>query len=336
MKKLFLNILYFGIPIILFAFIADAFLTSQLKKSRKDEFGIWNDIYNGKVNSDIVVYGSSRAMVHMDPRIISDSMHESCYNLGINGHNFWLSYLRHKELLKYNKKPKLIIHSVDIFTLTKRPDLFNLDQFLPYMLNNQDVMDATISYKGYNYFDYHLPLLRYVGKYKTIGSIFKSMLRPSASDSGRYRGYSPQNHAWNDDLVKAKRRFADFRVDLDSASINLFDQYIRECISSGIELVFVYTPEYIEGQEFVKNRDEILGTFRQFADKYNLLFLDYSDDTLSFQKKYFYNASHLNKDGAELFTVKLVNDLKRNSYEADSGNSGNSGNATRKSSKSVN
>lgn len=322
MKKLFLNILYFAIPAVIFAYLADNFLTNKLKQSREGEIGVWNDIYNGKVNSDIVVYGSSRAMVHMDPAIISDSMNASCYNLGINGHNFWLSYLRHKELLKFNKKPKLIIYSVDIFTLTKRPDLFNSDQFLPYMLNNKDIEEATRDYKGFSYYDYHLPLLRYVGKYKTIGGIFKYMIKPTASDSGRYRGYSSQDHLWNDDLARAKRKFSDFRVDLDPVSINLFERFISECKTEGIALVFVYTPEYIEGQEFVKNRNEILGKFQELADKYNLQFLDYSADSISFDKKYFYNASHLNKNGAELFTNKLVQDLKKNSYQAKLGISG--------------
>jgi hypothetical protein len=324
MKKLFLTVLYFSIPVILFVFIADWFLTSSLKQSREGEFGVWNDIYNGKVNSDIVVYGSSRAMVHMDPRIISDSMQTTCYNLGINGHNFWLTYLRHKELLKFNKKPKLIIHSIDVFTLTKRPDLFNSDQFLPYMMNNRDVEEAISSYKGFGFYDFHLPLLRYSGKYKTIGGIFKYMIRPTASDSGRYRGFSAQNHSWNDDLERAKIKFADFRVDLDTASISLFDRYIRECIADGIEIVFVYTPEYIEGQEFVKNRREILDTFKEFAVKYNLKYIDYSADSISYQKKYFYNASHLNKEGAELFTAKLVNDLKKDNIPANAGFPGDS------------
>ena len=120
MRKLLLSVLYFSIPVFLFIFLAEWFLTNQLKQSRQGEYSVWNDIFNGKVNSDIVVYGSSRAMVHMDPKIISNRMNSSCYNLGINGHNFWLQYLRHKELLKYNTKPRLIIHSVDVFKTKPR------------------------------------------------------------------------------------------------------------------------------------------------------------------------------------------------------------------------
>jgi len=314
MKKLLLSVLYFSLPILLFIFLAEWFLTNQLRHSRHGEYSVWNDVFDSRVNSDIVVYGSSRAMVHMDPGIISDSLSLSCYNLGINGHNFWLQYLRHKELLKYNTKPKLIIQSVDVFTLTKRPDLFNSEQFLPYMLKNSEVEKATKSYKGFNYFDYHLPLLRYAGKYKTIGTIFKDLISPVPIDSCRYRGYAPQDQTWNDDLEKARLRFSTFRVDIDTSSVQLFDRFIRECLSNGIDIKIVYTPEYKVGQDFVQNRDEILGIFIKFAHKYNLTFLDYSNDSISFEKKYFYNASHLNRKGSKLFTAKLVSDIKKNNF----------------------
>ncbi|MBL7905221.1 MAG: hypothetical protein JNL22_09395 [Bacteroidales bacterium] len=311
MKKLLTTAFYFLIPVFIFIFLAEWFLTGQLKQSREGEYAVWNDIFNSEVNSEIIVHGSSRAMVHMDSQIISDSLQVSCYNLGINGHNFWLQYLRHKELLKYNIKPKLIIHSVDVFTLTKRPDLFNAEQFLPYMLNNEEIEYFTNSYKGFKYYDYHIPLIRYTGKYKTIGKVFNELINSEPPDSCRQRGYAPQDHTWNDDLEKAKLKFPDFKVQIDTASYKLFDEYIRECLAKDIEVVIVYTPEFIEGQDFVKNRSEILGIFRNFAEQYHLKFLDYSSDAISYNKDYFYNASHLNRKGSELFTKKLVYDLKK-------------------------
>ncbi|MDD5185877.1 MAG: hypothetical protein PHS84_11510, partial [Paludibacter sp.] len=42
----------------------------------------------------------------------------------------------------------------------------------------------------------------------------------------------------------------------------------------------------------------------------NVEFLDYSLDPVFNDKNYFYNASHLNKKGAEMFTLKLANKLK--------------------------
>lgn len=293
--------------------LADWFITNKLRHSREDEFSVWNDIYNGRINSDVVIYGSSRAMVHLDPKIISDSLKVSTYNLGINGHNFWLQYYRHKELIEHNKKPSLIIHSVDIFTLAKRKDLFNMEQFLPYMLYDRDLHQWLSSYKGYTWFDYNVPLLRYYGQFKTIGKVFSSTLTGEAmADSSRFLGFSAQNLIWNDDLQKAKRKFPDYRASVDPQSVLLFDKYLNECIEADIPVVIVYSPEYKEGQYFVRNRDEIMNIFTFFAAKYNIPFIDYSDDSISYKKEYFYNASHLNATGAKLFSSKLVHDIKKN------------------------
>lgn len=72
----------------------------------------------------------------------------------------------------------------------------------------------------------------------------------------------------------------------------------------------IYAPEYIDGQNFVTNREEAINYFRDISQKHKLTFLDYSQDSLSFNKKYFYNASHLNIGGAQLFTSKPAKDLQ--------------------------
>jgi len=102
----------------------------------------------------------------------------------------------------------------------------------------------------------------------------------------------------------------EYEIKFDAATIQLFDEYLHECRNKGIKVILVYTPEYIEGQKFVKNREEMFKLFINLSLKYNIPFWDYSNDAISFQKKYFYNSSHMNKKGAELFTNKLTNALK--------------------------
>ena len=99
-------------------------------------------------------------------------------------------------------------------------------------------------------------------------------------------------------------------IPLDKKTIILFDRFLRECKIQKIEIIFVYSPEYIEGQRFVKNKNQIMATYRKFSMKYNIPFYDYSNDSMSYKKEYFYNALHLNKTGAELFTKRLIDTLK--------------------------
>jgi hypothetical protein len=310
MKKFLLKIIFFIAPIIVSAIIIDIIISSNLRHTNINagENEVWSDIYNGNIDADIAIYGSSRAWVHINPSIINDSLKLKAYNFGIDGHTFWLQYLRQKEYLKHNKKPKQIILSVDEFSLMKRKDLYNLNQFLPFMLFNENIRKYTSEYKGFKTADYYIPLARYSGK--IINSI-KSILN-NEGEKYRMNGFRGMNRKWNNDLKNAKSEKTGVHIKVDEKTVALFEEFILECKKEKINITLVYTPEYKEGQTFVKNRKEIINLFSDFSNKYNLNFIDYSNDELCFEKKYFYNSLHLNKEGADLFTRKLCHDLKKN------------------------
>lgn len=313
MKVFFRKILLFLIPLFFSAILFDVFISLNLKKSKSfahGEYTVWNDILESKVNSDIIINGSSRAYVQINPSIIADSLQTTCYNFGLNGHNFWLENFRFNTFIDKNKKPKIVIQSLDVFTLSKTPDLFNSQQFLPYMLFNHKIYMATRSYNGFKVWDFILPAYRYIGLKKIYETAFNMFLnRPNKTK--RIKGYEGQNKKWNNDFDKAKKTMPFVDMPFDDETISLFDQYLYKCKTNNIKLIFVYSPEYIEGQKFAKNRPQIFDLYNSFSKKYNILFYDYSNDSISYQKKYFYNTLHLNKEGATLFTKKLILDLKK-------------------------
>jgi hypothetical protein len=312
MRKFIFKILLFILPLVVFILPLDYCISYFLSKSNQfpGEFEVMNDIYNSKANCEVAIYGSSRAWVHIDPAIISDSLNLTAYNFGIDGHNFWLQYLRHLELLKHNNKPKKIILAVDLYSLQKRDDLYESDQFLPYMLWNKNIKKYTSSYKGYTKYDYDIPLIRYAGKFQALKGSIKMLLTGSSNKTYRNKGYLGMDLKWNSDFDTAKAKMESYEVKLHQQSIQLFESFIQECKREKIDLILVYTPEYIEGQNFVSNRKEIIQIYEDLSTKYSLTFYDYSTDEICLDKNLFYNASHLNKFGAELFTRKLAIEIK--------------------------
>ena len=313
MKKFLVKLFIFIAPIFLLSYLFDIYISKNLKKSNRFaemEYPTWNAIYEGKVNSDLLIFGSSRAWIHINPTMISDSLGISSYNLGIDGHNFWLQNLRYRELLKHNKRPKFIIFSLDYFTLKKNEDLYNSEQFLPYMLWNKEVKEATISYNGFSSIDYEIPLIRYYGNYDAIGTAFRCSLGHLINPVTRVKGYKGRDESWNSDFDNAKASKKCLEIKLDKSTIFLFENFLKECKTNNIKMIFVYTPEYIEGQKFVSNRAQIMGMYNKFSKEYQIPFYDFSNDSISYHKKYFYNASHLNNSGSQLFTKELINILK--------------------------
>lgn len=308
MEKFIFRSLVLGGVLFLLLYIADITISNFLKTTNgpAGEYQVWNDIYQGNVNADLAIYGSSRAWVHISPAILKDSLGVNAYNFGLDGHSFWLQYLRNLEYQKYNRKPSNIILSLDVFTLSKNKDLYKYQQFFPYMLWNEDVKLYTESYNGFDNLEYTIPLIRYKGEFK----FFKKMFRKRLRDPLRTLGYMGNERRWDSVLEIKRAKNKSYTRRIDSASVNLLHQFIKECKADAINLIFVYTPEHITGQNFVRNRDDIMMLYENIASRNKIPFLDYSNDTLNFSKEYFYNASHLNKKGSQIFSKQLAQDLK--------------------------
>lgn len=293
------------------SFFLDSLISQGLKKSKSNYYYIWNDLLEGKINADIVIYGSSRARLHIDPKVLEDSLKLSVYNLGIDGYNFDMIYARHQLLLRRNTQPKAIIFSLDYFTLEKRADLFNSDQFLPY-LNDTFIQIQTQKYKGLSWADYHLPFLRYVGRRRVIREGAQCFFEPSSWQENIYKGYQASDKKWNDSLLHFFKKPTDTILDdLDPHSIKAFEAFIQECKNKNIQLICIYSPEYILGQKHIKQRASRLAYFEEICKTHQILYIDYSNLEICSDKNLFYNTQHLNHQGALLFSKKLSADLKK-------------------------
>jgi hypothetical protein len=187
------------------------------------------------------------------------------------------------------------------------------------MLWNKIFYDNMEKYNGYSYFDYKIPLLRYYGKLDAIKKAIKMVVFSKNIAAERVKGYQGQNTSWNSDFDEAKKNMKKYVAEPDSQTLNLFDNYLKECKEQNIEVILVYSPFYIEGQEFIDNQNQIIDIYKILAQKYDLLFLDFTNDEICFDKQYFYNASHMNRTGAELFSRKLCGQIKSTNAQKASG-----------------
>ena len=88
-----------------------------------------------------------------------------------------------------------------------------------------------------------------------------------------------------------------------------FDFFLGELQKEGVQVVFVTSPIYIGVTERTDNIQDFYAFRKHFSEKYSIPVLDYLYDSLCYDTAYFYNASHLNNTGAELFTAKLCHDI---------------------------
>lgn len=308
-KKNCVKSLVFLSVLVLLFILTENVVTIGLKSVNDNEYKEWNDVLGGKINSDIIIQGSSRAWVHISPKIIEEKTGYSCYNLGIDGYAFDMQLARNKMYMQNNIKPKMIIQSLDNFSLARRENQFNQKQFLPYF-DNKEIRNAVEPYGYFDWFDYNLPLVRYIRNKHVLLYGVISFIKPDFNKSTKYNGYQGKQLEWDGSFEKYKEDNPNgVTQKVDEEIVNQFDEFLENCKNNNIEVVLVYSPEYYEGQILQNNREEIMDIYRSFAKKYSIKFLDYSSSEISFDKEYFYNSEHLNKMGSEKFTKMLAEDI---------------------------
>jgi len=326
MKKYIIKIALFLICPLAITFTLDVIISNQLKnvKDFPCENEVWNDIYSSSINAKIAILGSSRAWVHFDPKIINDSLNTQCYNLGEDGSNILLQYLRYKEYTAFNPHPKLVIISIDMWSLKNYDNGYPTNRYYPYMLWNTRMHENLKKFnkEGYNKSKFFLPMLRYlsVNQLKLVFNnprtpyfaAFNKSFELNNFGKLRYNGFKGMKLHWkkNDSLVPLKN----YEVNIDYSLIYTMETLIKELQQDSINVIMVYSPEYKKGQSITKNRNEVFSIFEEISDKFNIPIYDYSDSLVSERRELFYNVQHLNKDGATIFTTQFINDLKARTH----------------------
>lgn len=287
--------------------IIDIGISRKLKEEAlfSGEVQQWQQIGDGKITTDIAVMGSSRAFIHINPRILEEELNQRVYNFGLNGSKFGLQYYRFKLYLKHNPRPQTIVWVLDSFSFSKINKLYQPNQYVPFMLFNFPLYGELKPYSTTNVFDFILPLWRYRDYSYWKDEIAKAQ---KLKEDGlyRYKGFKSYKRAWTVDLDKLQAKNAEF----DTVAYTQLDELIKRCEKKGIRLVFTMAPEYIVGQEKMLNRQTIVDSYKKKLAGKKQTFIDYSTDSLSYQKKWFYNSTHMNADGAKVFSEKLAKDLK--------------------------
>lgn len=314
MKRFLIKLLVFSIPILVLIPIGDYWISFYLKQSvtYPGEYQVMNDIYSGEAECDIAIYGSSRAWVQVSPEVLKNQLGLSAYNFGVDGHGFKIQHLRHLEYKKHNKSPKYIILCLDRFSFSQGENLYQPDQFLPYMLWNYNIYKYTKNYDVYSVYDYIIPLVRYAGKKGSVNIALRNSLYGNNYNGFRVSGYAPIDKEWTKLDLKKIPDSSNIKAHIDPMILNLFLNFIEDCNDNNVELILVFPPEYNEYRHLFFSNDDIISFYNFIAKKYDLEFYNFLNHNISNQKDLFYNFNHLNREGSILFTKILADKINKN------------------------
>jgi hypothetical protein len=213
--------------------------------------------------------------------------------------------------LEHNRKPEVVIHNLDAFSFITTREVYDLAQYVPY-LDDKELYVPLRKINGNTWKTRYLPLYGYVvddlnfSWVLGLGGFFGWSPREEY-----FLGFNPRTKRWTDDFQQFKVRNPNgVTWAIEPAGVQVLQDLVRLCREEGIQLMFVYSPEYVEMQKLTRNRADVFSHFHELAACYQIPLWDYSDWQHAGDKQYFQNSQHLNAYGAEVFSRDLGERLR--------------------------
>lgn len=252
--------------------------------------------------SDILVIGSSRAICHYNPQILSDKLNCKVQVYGRQSENILFHYTIFKAILdKSNTPPKMVFLELAENDINAKPGKSiteGLEILYPFYYCEHSVreeLDDLLEPK-------ELFLIKYSGIFRNNSEILH-YLKPifSGKPSSVLVGYLPVNNVWKKPIEeKPEVGGGDF------LKIKYLDNFIELCEQRGIQLAIVMSPSYrILRSENWKN------IIRAKAKQHNIPIIDHEQDRYyQNHQDWFYDSYHLNEKGASIYSANIAEEIK--------------------------
>ena len=182
---------------------------------------------------------------------------------------------------------------------------YEREQFFPMFVYDRELMQQYSTFENFDLFEKYLPCYRYIG-YPELIQKSLGLNNPYYDEAILNKGYYSRVREWDgskfntiDSIEYAK----------DISCLKMFENYLHQVKEEGSNVIFVYAPIYIGATEKIVDIEGVYKMYDTIAKKYNIPILDYNYDPMCYDTTYFYNATHLNRMGANLFSVKLAHDI---------------------------
>lgn len=302
MKRFIVSLVYFLLGWLFVSTIADYSITRYIRTLPTRNVTLWNELLSSNINVNMVYIGSSRAMNSYNTQVIDSILGIKSYNLGMMAQFHDYNYFMYDILKQYNRKPKYVVWDVFYRTLDETGPWCDF-QFTPFV-NNTELYCKLNDYQStISFFDKTIPLYRYY-KY----SIFDFPIKWFSKDSCFHNGFVPNNNKWDDNNLKQLDE-EEIKSSFSEKGIDFMHKAIQNMKSEGTTVILVYSPFHKKGRDKVENFDKMANTFQNIADKEEIVFLNFLNDSINNDTTYFVGAVHLNGKGADCFSRKVAQSL---------------------------
>lgn len=296
-------IIFIGLLFIVDMSIGASFVSLKDIGLKKNPENMWlkTPFVVEKVNSDVVIIGSSKASHHYIPKIIYDSLGLSAYNCGQDG-CFFLCQNCVINMMLDRYKPKMIIWDIqpNSFFGDKPKEYQNFRYLSPYYHINHWAKDYIDSESAKMELRMYSKLFSYNSK--ALNYVFPLI----AGSSKTERGYiALPNDGYKFPEKKAEKT-EEPQYTSNKKYLNLLYTTLKRCKKENVDIQLFISPEYnYESKSF---KDAVKDISR-IANQNSVPFHNFHTIGNSNDSTLFKDTSHLNAKGAQIYTNLVVKEL---------------------------
>ena len=296
MKRYITRIIVFFVIIACFDWVFGN-VCYYLSKHAKGSDTQRTDYIMNRCQDDVIILGSSRALHHYVSSVLSDSLHQSVYNCGMEGNGIVSQYAVLSSLLE-RYTPKMVIYDVFAADMIKSDNMRYLKALKPY--SNRPVLKRFFNDQS------PMELVKLQSNFYKFNNTFVSLVvdcvnPPFINKAG---GYQPLMGVMDYDPSPYQTQVP--KGEWDDLKKRYFLEMIQLCKQKNIQLVVFLSPYY-----GATSSDDFRNMAQLCKDE-GVPFIDYySHPAFVHTKSYFQDPSHLNEQGAILYTQKISHWLKQ-------------------------
>lgn len=277
---------------------ACGFVFKHIESKAKGGFTYRDTYICDRLETDILISGSSRCVRHYNPQIISDSLGMSCYNSGQMGNGIILNYGRLR-MIDERKKPRIIIYDLHPgFDLLVGEDNHRYLTWLKSHYERDGISDIFESIDKTERYKMLSSMYSYNSRWVEI---LMDYVHPIAD--ARKDGFSPLRGEMDKTKIRVDNKVLKNNYVFDELKIGYIKKMIDE--AGDAELFFVVSPIWY-GMDTLQ-----LEPVKKICQERGIPFVDFSNDSkFVHHDEYFKDGSHMNNYGADVFTKDLVNKIK--------------------------
>lgn len=292
MKKFIKNILLLISVVIFLMIVLDYSYTKIYEESKpRTKFQYLKSLKNKKI--EYVFLGSSRVENAIIPKIIKDRTGKEAVNLGFQASKLQDVFTILKLVKELNIENETVFIQIDyIFNINSGSSNILEYEMIPFIRENEIIKSHLKKQsKGSFLFNYYVPFYRYCRNDLKLGfrEVFLNLMNKKSNliETKGYiplRGYSAiHNGSLPAEIVDKNK---------------IFDSITKFCSKNKIKVVFYCTPfcKHTKNLEFIQKLKYKVPSLNDFSN-------------VILQDEKFQNCSHLNNDGAEVFTEIFVKKL---------------------------